>query len=201
MLSYVLDPLIAEAKRRARRRRLLVVAAFLVVIAAGGLPLRGAFARAGASPALASSGVQCTPNTAYGSQCVEVRGSGLTVAQIRTSFDDTPLLWPNLKWRIDLERYGCDPIGKTKSMCWATATWHGEAREGVPTPGNRYPPDVHFAQSRSGGYWSSFSLPHTFGSNAWLCAEVAVYNRATGKWVYNGRGLAHGLRACVSVHA
>jgi hypothetical protein len=59
---------------------------------------------------------------------------------------------------------------------------------------------AHFAQSRSNGFWPTFSLPHTFGSNVWLCTEVSVWNGSAHKWVYNGGGLAHGLRACVSVH-
>jgi hypothetical protein len=129
-----------------------------------------------------------------------VRGSGRRVTEIQTSFNDTAMFWPNSRWRIDLERYNCNPIGRTKAQCPTVAGWHGKTRTGIRTPGNRYPPQVRFAQSRSNGYWSTLSLPHTFRSNGWLCTEVAVYNSAQKEWVYNAAGLTRGSRACVSVH-
>ena len=200
MSSYVLDPLIAEARRRARQRRLVAAVAVVLVAACVALPLRAVLTSATASAAVADSGKQCTESTAYGKQCIDVRGSGWSVNGIQTSFDDTTMFWPNDKWRIDLERYDCNPIGKTKSNCWSTAVWHGKARTGdIAGPGNTAL-GAHFAQSRRNAYWPAFALPHAFRSNVWLCSEVAVYNRARGRWVYNGAGLSHGLRACVSVH-
>ncbi len=120
MSSYVLDPLIAEARRRTRRRRLVAAVAVLLVAACVGLPLRAALTSATASAAVADSGKQCAESAAYGKQCIDVRGSGLRVTGIRTSFDDTAMFWPDDKWRIDLERYNCNPIAKTKSTCWST---------------------------------------------------------------------------------
>jgi hypothetical protein len=192
-LPLQVDPLIAEAKRRARRRRLFAVVAFALVVA-GALFARGAFAHATAGVGVASSGKQCADSSTYGRQCIAVTGSGRRLTAIRTSFDLTALLYQH-RWRIDLERYTCEPIGQPKAKCAAVSTWHGRARDGVRTPGNRYPDQVRT------GSWPSFALPHTFASNGWLCTEVAVYNAAAGKWVYNAAGLPHGLRACAVVHA
>jgi hypothetical protein len=198
-LPLQIDPLIAEARRRARRRRLYVLGALVVVAAAASSPLRAALAGASANAAVSSSGRQCTPETTYGAQCMDVGGSGLKVTEIQTWFDNTGVFWPSDRWRIDLERYNCDPVGRTKSTCWIAATWHGRVQRGARVVGRVVQP-AHFAQSQSNGFWPTFSLPHTFGSNVWLCTEVSVWNGSAHKWVYNGGGLAHGLRACVSVH-
>ena len=164
--------------------------------AAGNSFGRDALSTGNAKAAVGSSGKQCVGPTPYGSQCIDARGSGLTVTQIQTWFDDTGMFWPNHRWRIDLERYACNPLGKTKSACWASVVWHGKTRAGdVPRPRNTALP-AHFGNR----YWPTFTLPHRFNSNGWLCTEVSVFNSAAGRWVYNGAGLSHGLRACVSVH-
>jgi len=197
-LPIQVDPLIAEAKRRARRRRLLAVAVGVLAVAALGSFVRWELAGAEASAATAGSGKQCAGPTTYGSQCIEVRGSGRRVTAIQTWFDNTGLFWPNAKWRIDLERYNCNPIDTTKPTCGTASTWHGKSRTGdIPGPGNSAR-SAHFAQFRSDRYWPTFSLPHTFRSNVWLCTEVAAYAR--GRWVYNAAGLPTGLRACAAVH-
>lgn len=197
-LPLQFDPLIAEAKRRARRRRLAVFAAVLVGVVAVSSFTRWELAGPNASAATTSSGRQCAKSTSYGSQCIGVVGSGRRVTEIRTLFDDTDMFWPNDRWRIDLERYTCDPIGQTKATCWAATTWHGRVFTGARVVDRRAQP-LHLAQSQS-HYWPTFALPHTFRGDVWLCAEVAVNNVARHEWVYNGAGLAHGLRACVSVH-
>ncbi|MGZ4407790.1 MAG: hypothetical protein ACXVY6_03215 [Gaiellaceae bacterium] len=198
-LPLQLDPLIAEARRRARRRRVLACAVLLLV-AAGLTPGLRAVMSANANAAVASSGRQCTPSTAYGTECIDVRGAGLRVQRIQTSFDNTGMFWPADKWRIDLERYDCDPVGKTKAACWALATWHGKTRTGAVIGPRNTALSAHSVQSRSRSYWPTFSLPHRFASDLWLCTEVAAYNAARRIWVYNGGGLSHGLRSCVSVH-
>jgi hypothetical protein len=198
-LPLQLDPLIAEAKRRARRRRFIVVAALALVAVGVGALGRWELSGANASAATASSGKQCARSSTYGSQCIDALGSGRRVTEIQTWFDDTSMFWPNDKWRIDLERYICDPIGKTKTTCSAASTWHGRVLTGARVVDRQSQP-LHLAQSRSNGYWPTFPLPHTFRSNVWLCTEVAAYNAATHRWVYNAAGLAHGVRACISVH-
>ena len=198
-LPFEIDPLISEAKRRARRRRLAGAAAVLAVALSVGSFGWWELGGANASGATAGSGKQCAGPTTYGSQCITVTGSGLRVTAIRTSFDGTSLFWPSTRWRIDLERYVCDPIGRTKATCWPATIWHGKTRSGVHVDGHRPYPVAHLAQLRSSSYWPAFSLPHAFRSNVWLCTEVAVYNRPESRWVYNAKGLAHGLRACVAV--
>jgi hypothetical protein len=197
--SFELDPLIAEAKRRARYRRLAVIAAVLVGALAVGSFARWELAGSPATAATASSGEQCAKSDTYGSQCIEVLGSGRRVTEIRTSFDNTTMFWPKKRWRVDLERYVCDPIGNTKATCWAATTWHGRILTGARLVGRSAQP-AHLVESRSNGYWPTFAVPHAFRSNAWLCTEVAVYNSTSRRWVYNAAGLAHGLRACVQVH-
>jgi hypothetical protein len=198
-LPFQLHPLILEAKKRARRRRfVLIVALALVAVSAGALG-RWELGGASASAATTSSGKQCARSSTYGSQCVDVLGSGRRVTEIQTWFDDTGMFWPNERWRVDLERYLCDPIGKGKATCWAMTTWHGRVLTGAEVVGRQTQP-LHLAQSRTSGYWPTFDLPHTFRSNVWLCTEVAAFNAATNRWVYNAAGLPHGLRACVSVH-
>jgi hypothetical protein len=207
MISYIprlpfqLDPLIAEAKRRARRRRFAL--AVLVVVGASAGLLAGwelVGTGANATAATANSGNQCAGPSPYGTQCIDVTGSGRQVSAIKTSYDDTALLWPNTKWRVDLERYVCDPIGKAKSACSAATTWHGRSRVGVRVVDHQAYPPAHLDQSPTHRYWPGFSLPHTFRSNVWLCTEMAFYNAATHQWVYNAAGLPHGLRACTSIH-
>ena len=198
-LPVQVDPLIAEARRRARYRRLALVAAALVAAAAS-LLTGWELAGTNASAATTSSGEQCAGPSSYGTQCVNVTGSGRHVTAIKTSYNDTALLWPNARWRVDLEQYVCDPIGKTKSACSATTTWHGRSRVGVRVVNHRAYPPAHLTQSRAHRYWPSFSLPHTFRSNVWLCTEMAFYNASTQGWVYNAGGLPRGLRACTSIH-
>lgn len=156
-----------------------------------------AVARPGA--AAASSKRDCAPTGTYGSQCVKVWGSGRQVTQIETWFTGFPDMLDHEKWRVDLERYACNPVRRAKVECPAAATWHGkiQVRRSTDARGR-----VQFGQSRTGRYWPTFpTLPHTFRSNVWLCTELAFYNSSAGKWVYNAAGLVRGLRACISVHA
>jgi hypothetical protein len=197
-LPLQIDPLIAEAKRRARQRRLALVA--VVLCAVVGLVAGWEGFGTSASAATTSSGTLCAGPTTYGTQCIDVSGRGRRVTGIHTSYSDTALLWPNTKWRVDLERYVCNPVGKTKAACWPATTWHGRTRVGVRVVDRRAYPPAHLTQSRRYRYWPTFSLPHTFRSNAWLCTEMAFYNASTHSWVYNAKGLPHGLRACASIH-
>jgi hypothetical protein len=197
-LVIQLDPLIAEAKRRARRRRLIGVTLVLVVLGVGALG-RWELSGANASAATPDSGTQCAGPGTYGVQCIDLSGSGLRVEKIETWNWAVAALTP-VTWRMDLERYLCDPIGKTKSACSAATTWHGRARTDVPIV-NRRALTPHLVQSRSHRYWPTFTMPHTFPANGWLCTELAIYNTAAHRWVYNAAGLPHGLRACVTVHA
>jgi hypothetical protein len=176
-----------------------------------------ALAGVNAGAAMATSGVQCAQSSTYGSQCIDVYGSGLQVTDIQTWFTtpNTDFL-SGKKWRIDLERYNCSPIGKPKSQCPVAATWLGNTRSGNPPVGGSTcitlggdPIAVQqcenyglaYADAKN-GYWASFySLPHTFGSNLWLCTELSIYNSSTGKWVFNAAGLTNGLRGCASVHS
>jgi hypothetical protein len=195
-LPIQLDPLIAEAKRRARRRRLTVVAAVALVALGVGALGRWQLTAVNASAATAGSGKQCTANNFYGSACVDVRGRErqLTHVQAWMTLPSNGYLG-GLKWRMDLERYLCDPIGTTKSTCSAATTWHGRTRNGAW----RRPLTPNLVQSRSHRYWPTFALPHAFRTNVWLCTELAIRNPTRG-WVYNAAGLPQGLRACVSVH-
>jgi hypothetical protein len=151
-----------------------------------------ALAAAGAEPALASSGVRCAHSSTYGSQCIAVTGAKLQVEHVRVTIPGTGALLADEKWRIDLERYDCNPIRKPKFECPAAFTWHGLVRR--RDPGDAGGPVT------DGRYWLSFSMPRAFKSNVWLCAELAIYNRSARRWVYNAAGLTSGLRACVSIH-
>lgn len=157
--------------------------------------LSGANARA----ATASSGKQCARSNTYGSQCIDVLGSRQRVTEIQTWFDDTGMFWPNDHWRIDLERYICDPIGKTKATCWAATTGQGRGDNGrISWIARASRCTLHSRDTTATGRRSLYR--DVFRSDVWLCTEVAVYNAATHRWVYNAAGLAHGVRACVSVH-
>ena len=184
---------------RARFRRPAALASALLGAAAVSSFALWTLAGPTASAASASSGRQCARSSTYGSQCIAVLGSGRRVTEIETSFDDTGMFWPHERWRIDLERYICDPVGTTKATCSAATTWHGRIRTGALVVAREARP-LHLVQSRSDGYWPTFGLPHTFHSDVRLCTEVSVLNGASHRWVYNAAGLAHGLRACVSIH-
>jgi hypothetical protein len=183
--------------RRPRSRWVPVIGAVLVALALGSFARWGP-AGANASAATASSGKECAKSSSYGSQCIGVRGSERRVTAIETWFDDTGMFWPSERWRIELERYSCDPLGEQKATCPATTTWHGRVRTGARVVDRQAQP-LHLVQTRSHGYWPTLALPHAFRSNVWLCAEVAVHNAASHRWVYNAAGLPRGLRACVAV--
>lgn len=79
VLPLVLDPLIAEAKRRARQRRMLVLGLILVAVAAGtALALRG-------------SGDGSGPPTA-------ATGHGLATAQLGQAALTYPASWKRVAW-------------------------------------------------------------------------------------------------------
>lgn len=190
-----LDPLVAEAKRRARRRRLTVVAAVALFAVGVGALGRWEWTGVNASAATANSGKQCAADSSYGSACIDILGSERQVTHVQAWMTEPSIGYlGGLKWRMDLERYACDPIGTTKSKCSAATTWHGRTRNGA----ERRALTPHLVQSRSQRYWPTFTLPHTFRANGWVCTELAIYNTAH-RWVYNAGGLPHGLRACVSV--
>lgn len=189
-LPVQLDPLIADAKRR-RRRRLLTVAAALTVAAIGAGALgRWVASGVNATGTTVNSGKQCAANPTYGSACIETFGVHGRVIQIQAWMTEHPYLGGDT-WRMDLELYRCDPIGKAKAGCPAATTWHGRTRNGAAQT-------AHLRQTRSHQYWPTFALPHTFRTHAWLCTELAVHP-PNATWRY-ATGLAHGLRACFSIH-
>jgi hypothetical protein len=187
----------------AARRRFLIAAPIVLAAAAP-------------STALANSGVQCASSSTYGGQCISVYGSGLKVTDVQSWFTPPSTSYlSGRKWRTALEDYNCDPIHNTKSECPVYQEWYTAAHSGNPPHNStacagisgeglsyQYCQDygVAFAQA-SFGDWSGFSVPHTFGSEKWMCTELQVYNSTTGKWVYNAAGLQYGLRACVDVHS
>ena len=195
-LPVQLDPLIAEANRR-RRRRLTVIAACVLFAIGLGLLGRWEFTGANASAATADSGKQCAANNNYGSACIDILRSDRQLARIQAwmTLPSNGYL-AGMKWRMDLERYVCDPIGTTKSTCSAATTWHGRTRNGAA----RRALTPHLVQSRTRQYWPTLALPHTFRTNVWFCTELAIYN-LVHRWVYNAAGLPNGLRACVPIHA
>ena len=178
-LPLELDPLIAEAKRRASRRRLVIVA---IVLLAAGIAAFGQWELSGATgrATTTDSGKQCAGPNSYGLQCIDVLASGLRVDKIQTW--NPVAAWQTggtrMRWRMDLERYRCNPIGKTKSMCPAATTWRGRVRTGVPIV-DRRALSPHLIQSRRHHYWPTFATPHTFSTSVWLCTEVAPSTKIT----------------------
>lgn len=167
-----------------------------------------------ASSAFATSGVKCAGSKTYGSSCIDITGSGLTVQDIQGYF--TP---PNRDylshrtWAIELTTYGCNPIHKTKAQCRPARTWYSRARHGNPPKQTTMcavvePSGVGYSQCEDFGIayvdanfrdWPKFyKLPHTFAYDHWFCTELAV--RVHKKWHSNGAAGSTGVRGCAEVH-
>ena len=167
-----------------------------------------------ATVAQASSGLQCANSGQYGSSCIEITGSKLTVRDVQAYF--TP---PNndylsgRRWAMRLTEYGCNPIHKSTQQCEPAGTWYTKLRSGNPPQQGSDCASVgadgfSYQQCRSFGLayadanfrdWGGFPrMAHTFSHDVWLCSDVAV--RAGGAWHTNGAAGTPGVRGCAQVH-
>ena len=142
----------------------------------------------------------CVRSTIYGTQCVTVSGTGLTVLTIGAQFSTTPDFYTHLRWTFETTTYRCDPRRRPKSRCAPDATVYGSLHR--PNPANTAATVCSTSALSSAGNGCSgslrFPIPHAFAQASWLCVEVAV--QVQGKWVDNGAGLPAGDRACRRVH-
>jgi hypothetical protein len=186
----------------------------------GTLVLTPALAVAAPTAALATSGLKCTQNSSYGSQCENVHGTGLQVTDVQSYFvPPNSNYLTNRTWNFELTTYACDPRGLTKSQCPPSHTFYSKNRSGQPpkngstctsleatfggagSVGYQQCTDygVAYADADFGDWPTFYSMPHTFGSNTWLCTEIAVWNGS--RWVDNGAAGSAGVRACADVHS
>jgi hypothetical protein len=186
----------------------------------GALLLTPAFAAVAPGAALATSGVQCANNGTYGSQCIDVHGSGLQVTDVQSWF--TPPngnYLTNRRWNFELTTYACSPYGRPKSQCPPSHTFYSNTRTGQPpkngstctslsagfgggsSVGYQQCVDygVAYADADFGDWPSFYAMPHTFGSTTYICTEIAVWNGS--RWVDNGAAGSTGVRACATVHS
>lgn len=170
----------------------------------------------GAGPAGATSSWACAQNSDYGSVCQKIFGSGLRVTDIGAVYTEANNYLSGKKWRFETTRYACDPRGRSKSTCPPDQTHYGPTRSGSPaangqtcvSAGISSTFTIVIQQCQSFGvqlvYASNgdlgYGVPFTIGAARWYCDEIQVYNATTLKWVDNGAGTPHGIRACNQVH-
>ena len=167
----------------------------LAVILAGVIVLAVVTITSGASAA-----GTCVRSDTYGTQCQTVTGAGLTVRGIEARLTWAPDVFDQHRWTFETTTYRCDPRGRTKQECAPVTTAYGSLH-GL-TPHSTADQVCTRAGEQIGASACTGTLnvafPHTFSGARWVCTEFAV--PVDGKWVDNGAGLAHGLRACSHVH-
>jgi hypothetical protein len=187
-------------KVASRRSRLVPVIAALAVLAP-------------ASSAVASSGLKCQNSSSYGSTCIAITGSGLSVGDVQGYFVPPNQDYLSRRtWAFELTRYSCDPRGHDYSQCPYTKHWISNPRKGNP------PKNSSFCTTLGGegvsvqncqdygmaymdarfGDWPTFPhLTHNFKQGFWLCNSLIV--RVKNHWRRNGGG-GKGERGCAEVH-
>jgi hypothetical protein len=167
-----------------------------------------------ASAAAASSGVKCHPSGQYGSTCIQITGKGLKVKDVQGYFAPPNRDYlSHRRWALELTKYKCDPIGKTRHQCHPKKGWFTRIRKGNPPKqgsnclifgsgsvgvqqcqdyGLAYA-DAHFRD------WHHFyRMPHRFDHKIWLCNELVI--RKHHHWKHNGAPGTPGDRGCAEVH-
>lgn len=183
-----------------RRGRLLAATAVVLTLA-------------GAPAASASSGVKCHESGQYGSTCIDITGHGLHVQDVQGYFSPPNRDYlSHRRWAMELTRYRCDPIGKTRRQCrprhhWLTRVRHrNPPHEGslctVFEPGGVGFSECHdfgvaYADANFGDWHGFPRVPHRF-HHMWLCNELVV--RKHHHWRHNGAPHTPGDRGCAEVH-
>lgn len=168
-----------------------------------------------ALPSSATSGWKWANSTDYGSQGINIYGSGLQITDLVGRF-----VTPNgdylrdRDWRFVIDRYGCDPRGKSTSACPATDRWFSGTRHGNPPKGGTlcttlnigtvasiqdcqdYGMGVAYASDDA---FSGFGVPRTSADGIWFCTEIQRKTNA-GAW-QNNKPDGYGLRACAEIKA
>jgi hypothetical protein len=164
--------------------------------------------------ASASSGVKCHQSGQYGSTCIDITGNGLKVKDVQGYFAPPNRDYlSHRRWALELTKYRCNPIGKTRHQCHPKNSWRTRIRKGNPPHQGSMctvfePGGVGFQQCRDYGLayadahfgdWRRFyRLPHRFHRKAWLCNELVV--RKHHHWKHNGAPGTPGERGCAEVH-
>lgn len=170
------------------------------------------------SPAYATSGIQCHASSDYGTTCINVIGSKLSVGDV-FGYYTTPTnnFLSNHYWRFELTKYACSPYGNTKSQCPPNAHYYSGARHGQPPVGGTicqsisagngavsytYQQCSDYGEAEvvaSHGDISGFSVPKTFSTSpTYLCMEIQV--QVNGVYKDNGTAGSAGQRGCATVH-
>ena len=177
-----------------------------------------------ASPASASSGVQCATSTVYGSMCGQIIGSGLVINDFHLSFtapNSDYLTGRSWRWRVTT--YACNPIGKTKIQCppsnnpgQTTSTKDGRIRSGNPPIANTSycqtmgytagPASLSVTQCETHGEAHAYATLGDIWPSTHVDPSGYTYTRSSG-WLcgelaikvgttYVDNGSGAGLRAC-----
>lgn len=141
----------------------------------------------------------CSQSPTYGKQCLDLSGTGLSVAGIEAHFAQAPDFFTQTTWTFETTTYRCDPRGRSKTECPTAARTYGSLHHGgnpnlVGTVCSRAGAPIAGPVSCSGSL--NFVVPHPFSQPTWLCVEIAF--RVNGRWVDNGTQGAG--RACAHVH-
>jgi hypothetical protein len=178
-------------RMRSRTARLVVLAVILT-----GVVVLGIVTMASGAPAAGT----CVTSDTYGTQCETLTGAGLTVTGIEAHLSWAPDVFDQHRWTFETTIYRCDPRGRTKQECAPATTAYGSLH-GLRPHGTADQVCTRVGAQIGGSACTgtlNVTLPRTFPEARWVCTEYAV--PVHGKWVDNGAGLAHGLRACSHVH-
>ena len=169
---------------------------------------------AGPQTAHATSGTDCLADVTYGTTCSQIQGTGLQVDDVIGYYvPPTRAFLSNHTWSFELTTYNCNPAGLTKSQCPPKGTHYSTAHTGNPplqgssclmfgSTGFSYQNCVNYGLGEAvatHGDWPTYSVPHTYSQNTWMCIEIAV--KVNGTWVDNGPAHSKGFRSCHEVYS
>lgn len=157
-LPFLLDPLIAEAKRRARQRRLLLVAVLLALVAGGTtLALRpfGLLQTSRSTPARFEPGAMATGT---GGGPPPVSGPGVSAVSAASRSD--AWIVGSVAWRWDGRAWRTAPLPRRNFDLWSVAAVASDDAWVVGARGDGYLPRSHaLIEHWNGARWSVVHVP------------------------------------------
>ena len=168
-----------------------------------------------AGPSSATSGWKWANSTDYGAQGINIYGNGLQITDLVARYITPNADYLNNRdWRFVIDRYGCDPRGKSTSECPRNARWFSGTRHGNPPKGGTTCTTLNIGSAlsiqncqdygmgviyASSGGFSGYTVPRTSSAGTWFCTEIQLKTNSS-VW-QNNKPDGVGLRACAEILA